>query len=108
MALRLDDLVQLVGGLEATEIERWVDSGWVRPERAEGGYLFHQVDVARVRLIAEMRQDCAVDDETLPLVLHLLDQVYTLRRSLREVLDAIGEQPEEVRAAIGAVLKRQV
>ena len=69
MALRLDDLVRLVAGLDAGEVERWIESGWVAPERGDDGYLFHQVDVARVRLIAEIRQDCAVDDETLPLVL---------------------------------------
>lgn len=104
---RLDDLLGMIGDVEAAEIERWVALGWVVPESGEDGYLFRQVDVARVRLIAEIRRDCAIDEETVPVVLGLLDQVYTLRRGLREVLAAVAEQPEEVREAVAAALSRR-
>ena len=76
----------------------------MRPESRAEGYVFHEVDVARVRLIQELRYDLAIDEEALPVVLHLLDQVYALRRRLRQMHDVIATQPDEVRAALLARL----
>jgi chaperone modulatory protein CbpM len=67
-------------------------------------WLFHEVDVARVELIREIRQEFALDDEAVPVVLGLLDQVYGLRRQLRRLCDALAAQPEEVRKEIKRAL----
>jgi chaperone modulatory protein CbpM len=106
--IALDELIRLAGGgVDRAEIERWVRLGWVAPEPGQGGYVFRQVDVARVRLIAEIRRDCDIDEETMPVVLRLLDQVYTLRRGMREILEALAEQPEDVRQAVASSLSRR-
>ena len=63
-----------------------------------------EVDVARVELIREIRHEFAIDDEALPLVLGLLDQVYELRRQLRRMCDALAVQPPEVQAVIRKAL----
>ncbi len=89
--------------LEPVELERWIAERWVLPESAASGYMFSDVDVARVRLIAELRRDLAVGEEALPLVLRLLDQLYATRRRMRALLRALEALPEEHRAA---VLKR--
>jgi chaperone modulatory protein CbpM len=47
----------------------------------------------------------AVSEETMPLVLSLLDQVYTLRGQMRAVARAVEGQPEPVRTAIMAALR---
>jgi chaperone modulatory protein CbpM len=100
----LDAVLRLVGGIGESELRRWIAERWVRPESRGEGYVFHDVDVARVRLIVELRHELAVDDEAMPLVLQLLDQVYTLRRRLRAVCEALETQPDEVREAIRARL----
>ena len=41
----------------------------------------------------------------MPLVLSLLDQVYTLRGQLRAIAHAVEGQPEAVRAAIIAAIR---
>jgi len=64
------------------DLERWIANDWVRPDGRPGGYAFHDIDVARVRLIQELRDDLEVDEATLPVVLMLLDQLYDLRRRL--------------------------
>ncbi|HUZ72561.1 MAG TPA: chaperone modulator CbpM [Stellaceae bacterium] len=97
----LDAMCGLVG-LEATVLERWIGERWVLPETEGGAYVFHEVDVARVRLIVEMRRDLALDEEAIPVVLRLLDQVYALRRRLRAVTGAIESLPPELRAAVMA------
>jgi chaperone modulatory protein CbpM len=99
-----DALLRQIGVLEAAELSRWIDSGWVRPEGEHGQWLFHEVDVARVRLIIEIRRDLAIEEDTVPVVLGLLDQLYGLRRELGALCGAIGEQPDSVRQAIAAAL----
>ena len=70
------------------------------------GWEFHEIDVARVRLIHDLRRDMEVGEETMPLVLSLLDQVYELRGTLRDLLRALEAQPEVVRTSVLATLRR--
>src|SRR5262245_25642725 len=94
-----DELVRRFAGLNASELSRWVENRWLLPETASenGGerWVFHEVDVARVELILDIRREFAVDDEALSLVLGLLDQVYSLRRQMRRLCDALEQQPPE-------------
>ena len=102
--ISFDELVDRVRGLDRRELTHWVENRWVLPERRDQTWIFHEVDIARVELICEIRHEFAIDDEALPLVLSLLDQVYGLRRQLRRLCDAIAAQPPEVREAIRNVL----
>ena len=77
------------------------------PEQHGETWLFHEVDVARVELILEIRHEFAIDDEAMPLVLGLLDQVYGLRRQMRRLCDALAAQPPEVQAAVKRTLPRR-
>jgi len=102
--IAFDELLRQMKGLAHRELMRWVENRWVLPERQERTWIFHEVDVARVELILEIRQEFAIDEEALPLVLGLLDQVYDLRRQLRRVCDALAAQPREVQAAVRRAL----
>jgi chaperone modulatory protein CbpM len=101
----LEALLREIGALDTAELTRWVESGWVRPEGEEGRWLFHAIDVARVRLIVEIRDELAIDDEAIPVVLSLLDQIYGVRRELAALCGAVAEQPDPVRRAIAAALR---
>jgi chaperone modulatory protein CbpM len=102
--IALDEALRRVRGLERRELVRWVENRWVLAEPHGGDWLFREVDVARIELIREIRQEFAIDDEALPLVLDLLDQVYGLRRQLRRLCDALAAQPEEVQKSVRAAL----
>lgn len=102
--MSFDAVIRLIGDVQAPELSRWIEERWVRPESRVEGYVFHEVDVARVRLICELRHDLAIDEEAMPVVLQLLDQVYALRRRLRAMRDAIEAQPAELRDALRARL----
>jgi len=102
----LDELLARLGGLERGELVRWVENQWVLPERHADTWVFHEVDIARVELILEIRRDFAVDDEGMPLVLGLLDQIYSLRRQMRRLCDALASQPPEVQDRIRRALPK--
>lgn len=76
--------------LRVEDLRGWIAEGHVRPERAGDELVFTELDVERVRLILELREDMAVNEEALPVVLSLLDQLYALRRRLR----ALGVEPD--------------
>src|ERR1700751_4147466 len=101
-------LLARLEGFDSRELARWVENRWVLPERRDQTWIFHEVDVARVELIVEIRREFAIDDEALPLVLGLLDQVYDLRRPLRRMCDALAAQPPEVRVSVRRALPPSV
>jgi chaperone modulatory protein CbpM len=96
----IDAICRLIGDLEAAELERWIGEAWVLPQGASGAYVFEEVDVARVRLIVELRRDLAIDDEAMPVVLNLLDQLYAMRRRVKALAAALDGMPPELRASL--------
>jgi len=105
--MALEQVIAAVGRIDRRDLDLWIERRWVRPHHGPGGYAFTEIDVARINLICEMRDDMAIDDEAMPVVLGLLDQIYGLRCRLRHLVDAVGAQPEEVRRAVAAELRRQ-
>jgi chaperone modulatory protein CbpM len=78
--------------LERPLVETWVRAGWLIPPQAEPEPVFAEIDVARALLIAELRNDLGVNDEGVTVVLHLLDQVHDLRRTLAAVVAMMREK----------------
>ena len=72
--------------IERRMVESWIAAGWLMPQR-DPELAFSEVDLARAQLIRELKEDFGVNDEGISLVLHLLDQVHGLRRSMRELLE---------------------
>ncbi|MEX0759049.1 MAG: chaperone modulator CbpM [Tistlia sp.] len=85
--------------VQQVEVESFVQQSWVIPLREEGGYFFDEADKARIELIVELRCDMAVNDEAVPVILNLLDQLYGLRRTLGEIREAVRELPPDWRDA---------
>ncbi|RIA56831.1 chaperone modulator CbpM [Dichotomicrobium thermohalophilum] len=94
------EVILEVEGVSETDLRVWIEYGWIRPARSEEDYTFTEVDIARVSLIADLRQRMGINDEAVPVVLDLMDQIYGLRRELRRVLDVVDRQPEPERSRI--------
>lgn len=98
--------------LEGRELTYWISQNWVLPSREnpeleekDAQYLFDQSDLARVKLIAELRRDLEINDAAMPVVLRLLDQVYGLRRTLGELVKAIEALPDTHREELRDIIK---
>jgi chaperone modulatory protein CbpM len=92
--------VLAICGIERDELSLWIERRWVMPLVTDGDYLFNEADVARAQMIAEFRRDLALDDEAMPLVLDLVDQLHSTRRRFRQLVEIICELPEEQCEAI--------
>jgi chaperone modulatory protein CbpM len=96
--ISIDGVVAQMSGLTRQDLEAWIGNDWVRPDGRSGHYAFRPIDVARVRLIQQLRIEMLVNDEALPIVLLLLDQLYEHRRRLREFSHQLAHaEPEELR-----------
>ena len=101
--ITLEMLPLHVSGVRLDDVRRWIDHAWVRPDGGPDAWLFQPIDVARIRLIVELRDELSVNEEALPAVLLLLDQVYAARRQMRAICEALESAPdarEAVREAL--------
>ena len=90
-------------GVAVEQVTVWVERRWVRPVRSGEELSFDDADLARLRMIVDFHRDLEIDDEAMPVVLDLIDQLHAARVQLRRTLQAIAELPE---AAQSAVMKR--
>jgi chaperone modulatory protein CbpM len=85
----------LVGArLDVASLEAWLAAGWLAPEAEVGGPEFSEIDVARALLIHDLRH-MGVNDEGVPVILDLVDQLHGLRRLLRDVI-VLAAEPDRV------------
>jgi chaperone modulatory protein CbpM len=98
--ITIETLPRYVPGLRLEDVTRWVELSWVRPDGRPGAWMFREIDVARVRLILELRDELHVEEDTLPTVLSLMDQLYDARRQLRALSYALSAAAPEAREAV--------
>ena len=55
------------------------------PITGQQRFQFSEADLARARLIQDLRMDFGVNDEGISIILHLLDQLYGLRCLIRDI-----------------------
>lgn len=104
--ITLEVLVALLPGLDRSDLDRWISNAWVRPDLQADQILFHDIDVARVRLIQELRDVMQVNEEAIPIVLSLLDQLYDLRRRVNALSSTAAETtPDLLRQDLAALLR---
>jgi chaperone modulatory protein CbpM len=91
--------------LDAKTLRAYIEAGWLLPRDNGHARRFSEADLARARLIRDLKKDMGVNDEGIAVVLDLVDQVHGLRRTLREVLAAVCTQSEVMRRQIAAEIR---
>jgi chaperone modulatory protein CbpM len=74
--------------LDAEALEAFIAAGWLAPRERDAAREFVDIDVARAWLILDLRK-LGINDEGIPVVLDLIDQVHGLRRVMRALLAAL-------------------
>jgi chaperone modulatory protein CbpM len=80
--------------INAQTLDAWLEAGWLTPHRTDKGTHYSEIDLARAHLIEDLK-DLGINDEGVPVILDLVDQLHGLRRVLRELLLTIKAQPSE-------------
>lgn len=77
---RLEEMSTIVGVGDQAILE-WVERRWLSPAAPELAE-FDAEDLTRARLIIDLMQNYSVNEEAIPIILHLLDQLHHLQNLL--------------------------
>ena len=77
--------------LDRETLEVWIEEEWLVPIGISTDLTFSEADLARAKLIRDLKQDLGVNDEGVGVILNLLDQVHGLRRALAEMVQSVRE-----------------
>ena len=74
--------------VEVRTLEFWLEQEWLVPAQspqAATEATFSDIDVARGRLIQNLKGGFGVNDEGVDVILHLLDQLHGFRRAFEDL-----------------------
>ena len=97
---RLEEVISIVPELSREDIDRWIGEALIDAQQEAENTVLTDTQFARVRLICTLRYDMDVDEEILPIVLNLLDQLHETRQRLHKLSQAVLAQDEDVKSSI--------
>ena len=93
------DLLSRVQRLTVTRLRVWVAQGWIKPAGVAAQH-YSEADLARAALICNLEDELGFDEEEVPALLNLIDQIHGLRAELKGLLDALEDLPPDQRATV--------
>lgn len=76
--------------LDNETLEVWIEEQWLVPQGPGTAPEFSEVDLARADLIRDLQRDLGVNNEGVGVILHLLDQIHSLRHAIGSMRPTIG------------------
>lgn len=93
------DVVARVHSLTVTRLRIWVNQGLIKPAD-ETARSYSETDIARADLICTLEDELGFDEEDVPVLLNLIDQIHGLRSELRGLLEVLDELPSDMRSTV--------
>jgi chaperone modulatory protein CbpM len=81
-------------GMGHHTLNAWIEEEWLIPSGSSVELTFSEIDIARAQLIRDLQTDFGVNDEGVGVILHLVDQLYGMRRALTELRHAARNASE--------------
>ena len=78
--------------LDQETLDVWIKEEWLIARETATELMFSEIDLARAKLILDLRRDMGVNDEGVGVILNLLDQVYGLRKALADLVQSMRER----------------
>ena len=72
--------------LDQETLEVCIREEWLLPGEESGELAFSEIDLARAKLIRDLKNDLGVNNEGIGIILDLLDQMHSLRKAMAETL----------------------
>ena len=82
-----------LSGVDHETLDVWIAEEWLIPVGSSEGASFSDIDVARARLIRDLKTELGVNDAGVGVILNLLDQLHGLRRTFKQMRELAGTIP---------------
>lgn len=69
-------------GVSVETVETFIEADWVIPLDPDTRMLDEE-DIARIKLILELKNDFEVNDQSIDIILHLIDRIHVLNLRLK-------------------------
>ncbi len=92
------DVVARVQRLTVTRLRVFVTHGLIKP--ADETPRYSEADIARAALICNLEDELGFDEDDVPVLLNLIDQIHGLRSELRGLIEAVEGLPPDMRATV--------
>ena len=99
-----DDVVTTITRLTRQQLVYFIEGAFVKPQHAPEGYVFRQIDIARLELLCDLSLDLDLDETGLGVVISLIDQLHAARQDLIVMAQAVDNLPIEQRTHVLASL----
>ena len=80
--------------LDQETLQVWIEEEWLVPGETAGEPAFSEADLARAKLIRDLKHDMGVNDEGVGIILNLLDQMHSLRKAMADMLPVMRERSD--------------
>ncbi|MBV1867966.1 MAG: hypothetical protein KUG69_08690 [Marinosulfonomonas sp.] len=100
-----DEAVAAVARLTRVQLISFVQAEMILPLQTDSGPMYRQIDLVRMELLCELSEQFELGSDALGVVISLIDQLYGVRAELQTVLDAVGQEPSDVRQRILEVVR---
>ena len=103
-----DQAIAAITTLTRTQLVSFIEAEIIVPLHTENGIVFRQVDLVRMELLCELTEHFSLNDDALSIIISLIDQLHNTRGELDCILQAIKNEPGDVRTRLGkAILNMQ-
>lgn len=94
------EVVALIDDLTPPRLQSFVSARIVQSVATPDGAGYREADLARLQLLCDLADSYDLPEETLAMVMSLIDQLNTARGDMRALMQAVASEPDEVRVRI--------
>lgn len=100
------EVIDAIDDLTGERLVTYIRTRMVQPVDSEAGPVFRETDLARLQLLCDLSDSYDLPEDSLRMVMALIDQLNTMRGDMRALMQAVATEPDEVRTRIHAVVHR--
>lgn len=94
------EVVTLIDDLTPPRLQSYCRARIVEPVSTPEGAGYREADLARLQLLCDLSESYELPEDSLRMVMSLIDQLNTARGDMRALMHAIASEPDEVRVRI--------
>ncbi|TDE40869.1 chaperone modulator CbpM [Antarcticimicrobium sediminis] len=100
-----EQVIERVTALTAERLSLFERLCIVTPVTTSEGPRYHMLDVRRITLLCELTDDFEVNEDALVIIMSLLDQLHGAQSRLEQMVQAISEEPPEIKMRLSQRLQ---
>lgn len=94
------EVITLIDDLTEPRLHTFLRARIVQPVETPQGPGYREADLARLQLLCDLSESYDLPEDSLRMVMSLVDQLNTMRGDMRALMQAVASEPDEVRSRI--------